>query len=287
MRRAFICAVLGTSLAAAEGNLERAANLYAHAEYAGAARLLNDNSRNPDELRLLGQCRFMLNDSAARRATCWRRLQSFAPSTTPWVRALAGQSAGSALAENSAFAIHAFTLAIQTREAFEKAVKLDPKNPEAVNDLFDFYIQAPGLVGGGVDKARALLPVLDKIDPVEAWHARGELDEQAKRYDSAEAAFRHAVVMEPANTGSIINLAGFLARRERYAESDEWFDRAARIEPDSLHVQYAKAETWVQSNRRRNEARTLLKQYLAAGNLTPSLPSRAEAVKLLQKAGRS
>ena len=39
---------------------------------------------------------------------------------------------------------------------FEKAVELDPKNLEAMNDLFEYYLEAPGFLGGGFDKAQAL-----------------------------------------------------------------------------------------------------------------------------------
>src|ERR1039457_843595 len=41
----------------------------------------------------------------------------------------------------------------RARQCFELAVKLDPRNQEAVNDLFDYYLNAPGILGGGLDKA--------------------------------------------------------------------------------------------------------------------------------------
>ena len=42
------------------------------------------------------------------------------------------------------------------REALQKAVELDPKNFSARNFLLMFYLQAPGIAGGGMDKAQAL-----------------------------------------------------------------------------------------------------------------------------------
>ena len=33
-----------------------------------------------------------------------------------------------------------------------------PANTEALGDLFDFYVEAPPVVGGGMEKARSLLP---------------------------------------------------------------------------------------------------------------------------------
>jgi tetratricopeptide (TPR) repeat protein len=37
--------------------------------------------------------------------------------------------------------------ATKARQAFEKAIELDPKNILAMNDLFEYYMQAPGFLG--------------------------------------------------------------------------------------------------------------------------------------------
>ena len=52
--------------------------------------------------------------------------------------------------------ITALSLAIKVRVAFERAVQLDPENIQAMNDLGQFYVSAPALIGGGLDKAEAL-----------------------------------------------------------------------------------------------------------------------------------
>src|ERR1700758_5653301 len=46
-------------------------------------------------------------------------------------------------------------LAKKVRNSFERAVQLDPGNWEARVDLAEFYFEAPSIVGGGQDKARA------------------------------------------------------------------------------------------------------------------------------------
>ena len=40
-------------------------------------------------------------------------------------------------------------------------MQLDPHNGEATGDLFDYYLNAPGMLGGGLDKAAAALPDTD------------------------------------------------------------------------------------------------------------------------------
>ena len=48
----------------------------------------------------------------------------------------------------------AAVLAGKVREEFERAVQLNPKDVDARLDLAEFYIEAPGILGGGEQKAR-------------------------------------------------------------------------------------------------------------------------------------
>ena len=59
------------------------------------------------------------------------------------------------LAQNSNL-FKAYRLSVRTREEFERAVLLDDKNIEAIEDLMEFYRQAPAFLGGGQDKADRL-----------------------------------------------------------------------------------------------------------------------------------
>ena len=75
----------------------------------------------------------------------------------------------------------------------------------------------------------------------------------------------------------------FLARRGKYNESERTFEMAAKVEPGSPLVLYARAETYVESNRNLGTARQLLEQYLRLP-LTPDDPSRQQAQRLLKRA---
>ena len=46
------------------------------------------------------------------------------------------------------------SLAKQTKAEFEKAVELDPNNLEARSNLIDYYVMAPGFMGGSIEKAQ-------------------------------------------------------------------------------------------------------------------------------------
>jgi Flp pilus assembly protein TadD len=139
------------------------------------------------------------------------------------------------------------------------------------------------MVGGGVDKARGLMPLIAKYDPEQVNFAQAQIDEQQKQYGSAEAHLRRAAEAAPVKLGHVLNLARFLAQRGRYEESDREFQRAARLAPNAPRVLFERADTYVRTKRNLGEARELLKQYLSAGNLTPDDPPRSEALQLLKK----
>jgi tetratricopeptide (TPR) repeat protein len=185
----------------------------------------------------------------------------------------------------TSFALLAAGYATKSRQAFERALQLNPGNTAALSDLFDFYMDAPGLVGGGLEKAVALLPQFEKYDPVGSLLAQARIDERKKQFASAEENLRRAIGMEPRKIGLFISLAQFLYRRGRYDESEKEFGQAANVVPDSPRILYARADSYISARRNLDQARDLLKKYLAANNLTPDDPPRWQAMSLLRKAG--
>jgi Flp pilus assembly protein TadD len=171
----------------------------------------------------------------------------------------------------------------KARQHFEKAVQLNPGNKEALSDLFEYYLEAPGFMDGGLDKAAATASQISALDPVEGHWAQARLAEKRKEFSSAEQHLQRAADMAPHQVARLVDLARFLARQGRYQESDQSFRQAEKIAPNSPQVLYARADTYIAQGRNLADARKLLKRYLAA-QLTPDDPPRADAEKLLKKA---
>jgi tetratricopeptide (TPR) repeat protein len=172
--------------------------------------------------------------------------------------------------------------ASKARQFFERAVQLDPKNSDALNDLFEYYLEAPGFLGGGYDKAAQLAERIAANDSAEGHWAQARLAEKRKEFHSAEDQLRRAMDVAPHQVGRVIDLARFLSKQGRYQESDQSFARAQKMEPDSPKVLFARAETYIASKRNLNVARALLEKYLTA-RLSPEDPPRSEAQKLLRQ----
>jgi Flp pilus assembly protein TadD len=172
--------------------------------------------------------------------------------------------------------------ASKARQYFEKAAQLNPRNLDAQSDLFEYYLEAPGFLGGGFEKAAATAEQIARIDPAEGHWAQARLAEQRKEFSSAEEQLRRAIELAPHQAGKLIDLARLLAKQGRFQEADQSFARAQAIAPNSPKVLFAQADVYIQTNRNLNIARDLLKRYLSL-SLTPEDPPRSQAEKLLKQ----
>ncbi len=276
----FVAAVLNASAPAQVSGQVQPLSLYERTDYAGAISSLEHMPRTAKNLELLGQSHYMLSNFK-KASEAFESAAAVAPNDSmiqTWLGRAYGRRA------ETSFALTAMGLAGKTREAFERAVKLDPHNCEAVNDLFSYYVEAPGIVGGGIDKAHTLLPLIETCDPSERQFAEARLHEHLNQFNQAEARLRRAIELSPKRVGLHLDLAKFLARHGRFDESEQAFQTAQNIEPFSARILYVRAEVYIATKRNLDQARKLLKQYIDASSLTPEDPSRAEALRLLKKA---
>jgi tetratricopeptide (TPR) repeat protein len=172
--------------------------------------------------------------------------------------------------------------ASKARQFFEKAAALDPQNIEAQSDLFEYYLEAPGFLGGGQDKAATTAAQIARINSAEGYWAQARLAEKRKEYARAEQHLRRAIEVAPHQIGRLIDLAKLLVKQGRIQEADQSIARAEQIAPGSAKLTFAKADLYIRTKRNLDEARTLLKRYLTM-TLTPDDPPRSEAEKLLKQ----
>jgi tetratricopeptide (TPR) repeat protein len=176
--------------------------------------------------------------------------------------------------------------ASQCRQAFERAVALDPQNVEAMSDLLEYYLEAPGFMGGGLDKAEALAMRMAAKDPAEGQYSLARIAEKRKDFQKAEQHLRRASEIAPQHVGLVVDLAKFLARHGKVTESEAAFQRAAALAPNSPKLLYGRAQIYIESKRNLPQAKALLERYLQS-DLTPDDPSRESAERLLRQASGS
>jgi Flp pilus assembly protein TadD len=174
--------------------------------------------------------------------------------------------------------------ASKARQMFEKAVALDPSSKEATGDLLDFYLEAPGFLGGGMRQAQELVARIAQTDPAEGHYAQALLDDKRKQYDDAEQHLRRAVELAPRQAGRVLELAKYVAKRGRVKESEALFDQAMQMAPNSPKMLFERAATYIKEGRNLENARELLERYIRSP-LTPNDPPRERAEALLKKTG--
>ncbi len=261
---------------------EQAQHLYQHTEYQGALKiLLAQPQRDSRTWALIGQCYFMETDY--KKATdAFEKAVAGEPENSEFVHWL-GRTWGRRAESANPFMAPSY--ASRARQYFERAVMLNPHNQEALNDLFDYCLQAPGFLGGGFQKAEAIAERIAQIDPAEGHYARAQIADKRKEFDEAEQQLRRAFELAPRQVGRVIDLAKYVAKRGRFQESEAYFAQAEKMTPNNPRILYERAETYIRNGRNLDEARELLKKYISATNLTPDDPPRSQAALLLQKAG--
>ena len=261
-------------------NLSRAEELYQGTEYGRAIVVLQAlEPRDAAASALLGKALFM--DGQYKQAVSNFEKAIGQDSGNSQYYDWLGRAYGR-LAEQSSF-LSALGYAKKTVRAFERAVELDGSNLEALSDVFEYYLQAPGMVGGGLDKAENVARRFAGLNAPESHWARARIAEKSKDFETAEREFRAALALDPNEVGRALDLAAFLSGCGRYAESEAIFRTAEENHAHAPKVLYARAAAYVQSKRKLDEAEALLDGYLTS-QTTPEDPSRREAAALLKSA---
>jgi tetratricopeptide (TPR) repeat protein len=282
LRRVVLLLILSVSAISAESaEWVRAHELYLRTEYGQSLDVLLPLP-NPDAaaLQLIGQDYLMMAEY--RKATEFLEKAATRDPSSAECALWLGRAYGRRAETSSPFTAPGY--AAKARQMFEKSLALDPSNREALADLFDYYLEAPGFLGGGQDKAEALAARIAVRDPAEGHYYMAQLADKRKQYDSAEQHLRSALELTPRQAGRFLDLAKFLAMRGRTKESEALFADAEKIAPENPKVLFERARAYVKANRNLEEARRLLQRYLQAP-LTPNDPPKSEAQALLRKIG--
>ena len=164
-------------------------------------------------------------------------------------------------------------MAKKVRGEFETAVRLNPNSAEARTDLAEFYLEAPGIVGGGRDKAEAQAQKLATMDPVKAGWVKGRLAEKKKDLVSAENEYRAAIEASHGAALAWLNLAFFYRHNGRLDAMEDAIRHASSAPMDQPEVLMESAEMLLRSKRDLPQAIQLLRRYLSSTPTAEAAPA--------------
>jgi len=232
----------------------------------------------------------------------------------------AGQSAGQADGK-----LKQLSLAREMKKALEAALPAKIEDVELQNYLLQFYLQAPGLVGGGTGKARDLAQRVAQVQPsaglvlqaniafydknpdgarvliqqaigkdpggydVHLAMARYHLSLKPQALDAALGCYRQALATRPDGIVAHAQIAAILAEQGKWAELDAALATARRTNPENLFPYFAAGSNLIAENKHLDRVEPLLRVYLgqpAEGNMPDHAVAHRRLGQLFEKQGR-
>ena len=155
-------------------------------------------------------------------------------------------------------------LAGRIRGAFERAVTLDPANLDARSGLLQYYVVAPGIMGGSLDKAREQAREIGARSPFRGRLANGVIAERSKDAAGAEREYAAAVAAAPDSAIGYTVLGDLYRRAGQYDKAFATFERMRRALPNEAAPLYLFGRTSALSGQRLADGEQALTGYLAA-----------------------
>ena len=166
----------------------------------------------------------------------------------------------------------AANLARKTKSEFEKAVQLNPVGSQARLDLAEYYIEAPAIMGGGIDKARAQADATARFDLAASHLILARIAQQHKDFGEAETEFKAAIATAKNPASYWINLASFYQSRGRMPEMEKAIVTAVAVPGRTQSVLYDAAGILNRAGRNLPGALEYLHEYLSSGRFDEDAP---------------
>ena len=183
-------------------------------------------------------------------------------------------------------------LAKRVKAEFERAAELDPALLDARDGLIDFYLRAPGFMGGSVEKAREQQRLIAERDPMLGHLAAVKIAWHQKDTVATEKALRAAGAAQPDSALPIIRLGQFQQQWGRTEAAFATYDGFAVKHPNDVGIRFQTARLAAISGQQLPRGEKLLRDLLTAPDWEagPSRPNKAAVHfrlgMVLEKSGR-
>ena len=167
-------------------------------------------------------------------------------------------------------------LARRARSAWERAIDLDPDNLDARSDLIQYYVQAPGFLGGSTVKALEQAEEIRKRNALRGNLELGALYEREKKPAEAEKAYLAAAKEKSDRHVGEYRLGLFYQSSGAFDKAFDVFESMLVANPGEAGALFQIGKTGAMSGQRLDRAQEALEAYL---NTTPGRndPSLAAA----------
>jgi tetratricopeptide (TPR) repeat protein len=272
---ALLVALLSPAAAQAPSPVERAVALFDARRYEEAKPLLADaataDAREPRAAFYLGRIAMIEGDYDD--AVRWLETAVRLDDRDALRHFRLGEAYAQQAQRGSKF--RAFGLARRARAELERAVALDPNLVDARMALVQFYLVAPGIVGGSRGKAEAQLPEIRRRNPYRARIAAALVFEDRDDTAGARREYEAAIHDQPDSAAAFYALGLLHQRLGRTEAAFDAFERAAATNAVETSALYALGRLAAMTGQRLDRGEEALRRYLATppGERSPPLSS--------------
>ncbi len=219
--------LLFSSIVYAQSSIDEGITLFEEGNADAAKSYFEDfiksNKKHPEANFYMGRIYFD-KDEFGKAVDWFEKAADYQPGTSKyhmWLGHSYGRSAQNAGKLKQAF------YARDSRKNYEKSVELDPTNVEARESVMEFYLQAPGFMGGGRDKAENQAQAIMELDKEAGYIAWGRIFTYYDEVDAAKFNYTEAIEKYPTLMAPYYQLYNF-----HFNEGE--FDKAADVAKKQL-----------------------------------------------------
>ena len=165
------------------------------------------------------------------------------------------------------------SLAPKIKNAYKKAVALDPSSLDAQWGLIEFYTQAPGFMGGSWEKAEEAARAIMKIDKAEGHDALATVFLRKEEPELAAKEYEALLKVKPEQIGSV---GIFYQNQGWYDKAFNAFQKGFEQFPENYPLLYQVGRTSALSGQKAELGIESLERYMAEAP-ADVLPSKAAA----------
>lgn len=257
--------------------LAGAREAYESSDYATAAQILQaaaaKDPQNAEIQLLLAKTYYELqeHDAAIARA---EKAVALEPGNSVYHEWL-GRTYGEKAEHASMFS--ALSLARKTRKEFEEAVQLDGNNFSARQALIEYDCSAPGIAGGGEDKARPQIAELALLDAAEGHYAAGNCRSRKKDFATADVEFAKALASNPKSADLVYDIGDYAVKHGQPERLLAVAEAGERLNPGDPRGKFYGAVGLILQKEKPEEAENLLQEYLKIAPNRTNYPRRGDA----------
>ena len=256
-----LCAVSSISIAAQSPTVLQGRKLFDEKKFNEAKAVVEPLGKTEAPAAfLLGRIALEQNDS--RKSVDWlERAVDLNPRSSEYWDWL-GRAYGSQA--QTASKLRLPSLASKTKGAWEKAIALDPENLDARQDIIQYYLQAPGFLGGSKDKARAMANEIRKRNTYRGAFAMASVCNSVKDHACVEREMQFVATNWPDSAAVHSQLATFYTSSKQYDKAFAVLDERLKSKPNESVTLYAFGRTASISGLNLDRGAQALRAYIAS-----------------------